>query len=787
MADIKVRIGLNIAVPSEMPSIDSNLTVYDGEAKVNNVSKLITSNTIENDGILGKSLALGYLSLSDGYIGGINTSLLNENGYNGYMFGATDINGAYELILSLATTDSSTFDSIIIYGDKTAQQFATVAVIDEGTENEKTIYSDDYIWAIKFESAETSHTIKFTTWNIPSYNASITYIAIMLNYLDFNKRWIKSIESLSQSTPDASGITYGVLGNSGSSEILDNNGEIKDYIEDGILDNDNLPLVVYANGKQVQAHITTDSFYSDEARTLSLDLQNELYKLDTLKYDGYDYPNESKSAYVMLYDVFYKLNGLTESEFDLMLDSSIVYGETTGLISDYLKAIIIKYPYLEKGKTYRETINKFCNLAQLQFIVSDSGQNKFVSARPVFESTNDIIVVPAKNQYSDFAKSVILKNKYDGVEITEKQITDILDYNVVIGTYSNTDITTTDEYAESKKTFIMYSLGNYYGYGAYVAQTLYYYISSFDIYKNTAQNLEQVKKLLYGVNGNGENNIKHTITYLNKTGTAFVFMETSTLNTEVSNANLGPINYHYTTENENTEDIILQTESVFVEGPDLTASVSMTDSTDIGTISFEDGIVDNGDRYTITFKILVGKKLLKLSATSADVQIGSGVYATAVTGPAEYLQPQKLEITVYGNKRIISFEDVSVNDVSNSKNVIGIATSNLLQENTKLSEVKMSTIITNNIVNDYSTGISNGKITIGCADYYDINGNKVKTWANGDILEVGDIIRIDKDNLGNSISKYADGTIRYWQITGRKFRNTGVPMIDLEYMETKHN
>ena len=55
-----------------------------------------------------------------------------------------------------------------------------------------------------------------------------------------------------------------------------------------------------------------------------------------------------------------------------------------------------------------------------------------------------------------------------------------------------------------------------------------------------------------------------------------------------------------------------------------------------------------------------------------------------------------------------------------------------------------------NILNDYKDGIINAKLTVICGDYYDINGNKVIDWQKGEVLQVGDIVRVDKDNEGTT-------------------------------------
>ena len=72
-----------------------------------------------------------------------------------------------------------------------------------------------------------------------------------------------------------------------------------------------------------------------------------------------------------------------------------------------------------------------------------------------------------------------------------------------------------------------------------------------------------------------------------------------------------------------------------------------------------------------------------------------------------------------------------------------------------------------------------------CGDYYDSNGEIIKNWSNGEILEIGDIIRVDKDNNGNSLWKYSNGSEMYWRVIGRNFRYAGVPLIDLQLQEVK--
>jgi hypothetical protein len=92
--------------------------------------------------------------------------------------------------------------------------------------------------------------------------------------------------------------------------------------------------------------------------------------------------------------------------------------------------------------------------------------------------------------------------------------------------------------------------------------------------------------------------------------------------------------------------------------------------------------------------------------------------------------------------------------------------------------------IRDNILNDYQNGIvTASQDEIACLDVYDINGNKVLDFSKGGLLKVGDIVRIDKDNNGNSLLKKPNGEPRYFQIVERTFKKSGVPLLSLKYRE----
>ena len=419
MAQIVLRIATNEGADV--------LLGFTADKIVNNVSTDIGATTTENNGVNGKSLATGYLSLSDGYLGGKNSKLQSETDkYNGFMFGATDENGNYELTLYLQGTN---LDKIIITGDKNANQFPIQAILDEGTEQEKTIYSDDLSWAIAFEQESNSHTIKFTKWNRANYNACFTTLKVMLEYLELDKGWIDSVESLSQSTSDASSIQYGVLANSGSANIRDLNGELRDYVQDGLIPNSNMPIQLFVNGQQIQSHIMSSCHYYQSDRMLSFNLTNTLGNLNNkqikaTKY-GIDLPIHFYNMYGILSYIWDDLgligtlSNATQSKIKVSISPT---KEDIVTIKDYLKHIALGFGYghIPSG-TAREILDNICAIAQLNLIEDNLGNAKFITARPKLIGNETIINIPIYSQIQSPRNDLFIYNKYTNVKFITKK------------------------------------------------------------------------------------------------------------------------------------------------------------------------------------------------------------------------------------------------------------------------------------------------------------------------------------------------------------------------------
>ena len=274
-------------------------------------------------------------------------------------------------------------------------------------------------------------------------------------------------------------------------------------------------------------------------------------------------------------------------------------------------------------------------------------------------------------------------------------------------------------------------------------------------------NLEQVLEVYTGTDGS-QNYIKHSVTYEKKVGTATRFYSPTgsgwgALNTSIN-------------EDETTTGTSIISQAVSSSS---LLTVSLPNDTNLSTITYT--INSDGD-YVLNYTVLIGKEIVTTQAMVSRVYL-EGDYAPDVTttGTIEIYEPQKLEISIYGDKRVISFEDVSVSDENVSKvdTFASVENSELLQDQTMFDEIKMSELIKQNIKEDYKNGVSNGKLTIPCVDIFDKNQTLQKDWWDkGQIIETKELLDIEGDNNA-------------WRVTGRHFKKNGVPLLDLEVQQIK--
>lgn len=543
---------------------------------------------------------------------------------------------------------------------------------------------------------------------------------------------LKSVESLSQSTAQPKDIYYGVVPSSGSVQVIDRNGEIAEMIRNGDIENSNVNVTIYAKGKMFQDAISNDSNYNSQDLNYSLELTNELSRWDSIQFDGMP-AEENKSAYYVLSTILSKL--YSTSAINLMLRTQIVTADDTeSTVKQYLQNINIPLAYLPKA-SIRSSVDKVCKLAQLNVMECDDGIITFVSARPSITSGSKIISIPKNTQFTSLNRDIILKNKLSSVfvpvnniEITYKKTSTKEIKNYQFDTYSSQYSDYTNIIDSKAYNSDITVLAKHIGAENNSASSGYFYnIIKYDISLPT-ENIKREFKFKWdgGVTLKNVGQSEETVTlgeqYINT-----VYSSDIADNTIISDW----VNFSGTTPS-----------SVKVGAPNDDIKIRMNANN------------------TITVYAIIFSDYLRINFTQAE----------SITS--------LVSLNVYYESYNSSFsEKLTDYDIELEEN-------ELLQSNTTYNSSNMANLLQQNILSDYENGILTGTISVGCLNYYNTDKTISKNWGNGFILEVGDIVRIDNDNDGKEnlvIGK--DGNDVFFKVTGRNFRHSGVPLIDLELQE----
>jgi hypothetical protein len=641
----------------------------------------------KSDGANLKSWATGSLSLADGYVGGANTQLVEQYGYNGYMFGA--VPESKQLTVTLEVVGKY-IDSIIVYGDRTANQFPTKAYRD-GNPND-IIYSDDPVWAIRFGQQSTSHTITFLEWNRADYNACITYFAELKNELTLDKSWIKSLESLSQSTGQSKDIHYGVIASSGNIDVLDVDGEIRDYLQDGIMANNNLPVIIKANGKEVQSHILKDADYyiSGNSKIFNSSLYNKLSLWSSIEFNGYDNKVEEIDAYTLLVWLIKTYYSDDDTLFENMFNGKVSKysngGEIVG-IKEYMQSVIIPNPYLEKSSLL-DAVNKICQICQLWIYEDDNGNIKIESARPRIFENKDIIFIPKSRTYN-LSSDVIIKNRYDGTKLFKNEL------------------------IRSKDKDALFTLSGFYVYD-----------------KNKQLILNKSDKV-----------------YLDAGYSHYVAMNNNRM-VKIDNYEITDLKFPNFANQ--ISDLEFEVTKTFIDGSSYTYNLPRFGIDISMAIDYTD---------MVDAKFQNNKLIMDFQITAHDPNESNLIINT------QYMYSFSIRIVGYTKSS-------SYIEYSTGYNRFELPQNELLQTQDLVNGIN------SNVVSDYIGGIHTASITVSCLDYYDSNNKIVKVWQNGEIISVGDFVKVQglSDNEGEIIT---------WRVVSRKFRYSGCPFVDLELQEIK--
>ena len=513
---------------------------------------------------------------------------------------------------------------------------------------------------------------------------------------------LKSVKTLSQFTPDASKINYGVFANSGDISAIDVNNQISDMIINNEIATSGGFIDISVNSQNYSNNIALDSTYTTNDNLLKIQISNDISNWDKEYYEGMNYNDASKTLFQILTEVL--SNYYTQQQLISMMPADIY---------QYLTNIIVQYPYLERD-TVKNIVNNVCEVAQINIYEGKDGELKFINARPKIDSNNAVIIsIPTSKQYSFDNQDLFLRNKYRQSKITYE---DFYYENNQVGDIHSLTYNSFENNRWEIKTSEIPSKYNY-------QETTIYYQSGAQAW--------------YGE----------------------VTLEFNYKAIDIKNAKIrfSPQFFNFASQTSKEQDNTKG--AIYIDLPAVSSRPA----------SF---VPDSNDRYSVKVYTEYNDEREKII-----IHLVSWVGSTLPTG-GYYLTNAEFAIVADELKyKDATYSATHSSYTSAQSNYVELSNKNLLLQNgTKYNGDELYEIILDNIMHDYQNGIRTMKLTVLCADYYDTNGNLVKNWSNGDIFQPGDIVSVEKSNQLNTL---------YWRVTGRTFRYSGCPYLDLELQEVK--
>lgn len=441
-------------------------------------------------------------------------------------------------------------------------------------------------------------------------------------------------------------------------------------------------------------------------------------------------------------------------------------------VAEYLKGITVQYPYLP-ASTLREAMTSVCEVAQLQIVGTHDNLWKFVSARPLMVATDAVLKIPPSMQFDRPQKDVILKNKYDGVEL------EAIDVKVETGIG---EVVYTAKETVSSKNRTSNTDNAHYGYGTDIAYAeIYSEYQTFKVSfpKKTNLNLVDITEVEDRLDNNGNANIQYRVTYKTTQGVYGI----PTGEDDTVESNLQPI-----------ESSLEDKGTVIGEIP---KSISIThffppSSESIG--------ITHTTTATLTDKSTNTTAKISQTSTTYDIELSLLVYSEQKTyyettpnaipiktyyKSGDYYKYDGLQVKISfkGTKHTISFDltkSASSANVASAKTVAKLNHNTLLQTGTTYKGTPIADIIRENVLADYKSGISTATLNCTCDDVYSTKGTLALNFSEGGTLRVGNIVRLDKSHSGVSYYTKQDGSPQHFKVTGVTYGYDGYPYQNLE-------
>lgn len=411
-------------------------------------------------------------------------------------------------------------------------------------------------------------------------------------------------------------------------------------------------------------------------------------------------------------------------------------------IEGKLSDMVIKYPYLEQA-SYRETIEKFCNLAQITFALDDNGDICFYGARPEALSGETVTSVPKHYQISNLNKTLFLKNKYDGVEIKQSNVNIAQEKDVAV--YNNKMDIEVEELVDDY-TILNGSVGDARKAKICDVENVVHK-ETYDVnhWVSLAGLTSKWLKLKLNIAKSQETGTLKIRKVYNKINSEITFLKRTTpcsMTYYFSSGTFGNIKY-----GETKEEVITRDGGepiVKVKNENFDAYAEIQDKTAVS--SSYDG--ENDIEFDIEAQLYA--KTIECSGA----KVGTGLTQLDISGNIEEYIPQTFSYTINGDCSKFSFEavDLSSINIENATTIASIPTSELMQNEEDIEAIK------NNILCDYGSGVPTATVDL----FYGVGGS------------LGDEMTRPNDLLSFSDD---DGL---WRVTSRTLTYDGAPTISLE-------
>ena len=241
---------------------------------------------------------------------------------------------------------------------------------------------DEPIVLLHFEETSNSHTIKINNWNSPNRPLVITgiYVDMVIdvdysNLLNFNNNIVYK--------GDIKLPSYGIISNVGNITFNDNDGSVKRYAENLLLDSGASVQVwvcnTILNTKEKVADLLTNEWdYDNYNREVSVSLKDDLEEWQDIQVQGFGYdPREPfkviadgkmSNVYKWLQDKDENGNYRTPQKYNMLS-----FDELDEETRNVLENTTVSYPFLENSTLWDEW-SKLCQVCGLYIYKNNQGQ-----------------------------------------------------------------------------------------------------------------------------------------------------------------------------------------------------------------------------------------------------------------------------------------------------------------------------------------------------------------------------------------------------------------------------